>query len=289
MTPEDITTQIAIQQEIDRLRAELRERMPANPAAYGSRVFSQTDEDGIISRIMLILGIDPAQSTFLEIGVGNGLVCNTHWLALQGARGVWLEGHSVNCAFIEAELPNLLRSGQSRLDLASEFVTLDSVPILIETVCRRLDTRAPDFFSIDIDGNDAAIATAALRHFQPKIICIEYNSKFPPPVSLCVPYDDARRWARDDFYGASLQFIVRAFGEQYDLVCCNLAGVNAFFVRADINRLAENDPAALYMPPRYELARLKTGFPAKFHWLRERLETEEHHRDSDTAAELPEI
>ena len=60
------------------------------------------------------------------------------------------------------------------------------------------------------------------------MICLEYNSVFPPPVSIAVKYAPAHRWALDMYMGASLQAFVDAL-PTYRLVSCNVTGTNATF------------------------------------------------------------
>ena len=69
---------------------EIRQKTPDSPAAFGFKVFSQTDEDGIIENIFSRIGTGP--KTFLEIGVQTGAECNSHYLLLKDWRGVWVEG-----------------------------------------------------------------------------------------------------------------------------------------------------------------------------------------------------
>jgi hypothetical protein len=45
--------------------------------------------------------------------------------------------------------------------------------------------------SIDIDGNDLPIISKFLEVSQPQVLCVEYKAKFPSPMSVFVPKDDA--------------------------------------------------------------------------------------------------
>ena len=56
----------------------------------GYRVYSQSDEDGILHEIFRRIG--DGKRTFLELGVGNGLENNTLFLLIQGWSGIWIEG-----------------------------------------------------------------------------------------------------------------------------------------------------------------------------------------------------
>jgi hypothetical protein len=66
------------------------------------------------------------------------------------------------------------------------------------------------------------------------VVCVEYNGKFPPPLSISVSHDESRFWQSDDYFGASLQAFADLFAEfGYRLVTCSVVGGNAFFVRED--------------------------------------------------------
>ena len=111
-----------------------------------------------------------------------------------------------------------------------------------------LGTHKPGLFSLDIDGNDLYVLTEALNHIKPVVICVEYNAKFPPPLSLSIRFDPNFRWQGDDYHGASLQAFCDLLTD-YRLVSCNLSGSNAFFVRRDVaNAFADYTPSELYQP-----------------------------------------
>ena len=72
---------------------------------------------------------------------------------------------------------------------------------------------------------------------------IEYNSRLGPSRSVTVPYEQGFSRAQADhsmiYYGASLRALWKlGTAKGYELICCNTAGNNAFFVRRDV--LPEN-------------------------------------------------
>ena len=96
----------------------------------------------------------------------------------------------------------------------------------------------------------------SIRSVRPRVLVIEYNGKFPPPMDLVPPYDPGHAWDGSDYNGASLQAIANlATRRGYRLVGTNITGVNAFFVRDDLaaGHFAECDAAVLYNPARYWL------------------------------------
>lgn len=230
---------------------------------FGFKVYSQCDEDGIIQEIFDRLGIK--QGRFCEIGVANGLECNSLYLIHKGWRGWWIEGDPNQREPIQNKFEPLLKN--ARLKLHVDFVTAENINSLFAKC--ELDNQELDFISIDIDGND--IYVMAAMNSYPKVICIEYNAKFPPPISKKPVYDPNNKWKFTDYMGASLVAITEvAHKKGYTLVATNIAGSNAFFVRDDLtkNLFCSNTSAEyLYNPPRYWLtndAFLHIGFPPDF-------------------------
>src|SRR3954454_3752531 len=91
-----------------------------------------------------------------------------------------------------------------------------------------------DLLSIDIDGNDFYV-WQALKIINPRVVVIECNSKFPPPLSIVQSYDPQYTWRGTDYSGASLEALTRLGARLgYSLVGTTLMGLNAFFVRDDL-------------------------------------------------------
>lgn len=254
---------------IRELQRQIASEMPDNVAALGWNSYAQCDEDGIIRACLdRIAKVVPLSKSFIEIGCGNGLENNTHQLLLDGFRGAWLDGSPQNIGFIAKQLGAL----ESPALLVKEaFATLESIGALIEQFRKFLGTDDLDFFSFDIDGNDLHLLPVALESIAPKLICVEYNGKFPPPTRLAMTYAEGHQWGEDDYFGASLQAWVDLLSNHYTLVSCNLSGVNAFFVRNDLLAQFEVYPVAqLYQPCRYWLVG-NSGHRASLKWLRQAL------------------
>lgn len=256
----DALLQLELSRELARLQADLRAAMPYNPAACGFKVYSQADEDGVIEEIARRLGID--RGYFIEIGCGDGRENNSHYLLLKGWRGIWVDGDASNTAAIRAALPL-----DGRLRLVEQMVTRENVST-IPTAAGSPDFGALDLLSVDVDGNDLAIAEAAVRVWSPRIIIGEYNAKFPYPMKQEVRYDPLHQWKRDDYHGASLASWVERLKPNYRLIACNLAGTNAFFVREDeVAPFQGHDPAELYQPARFHLTALRSGHAPSLSFL----------------------
>jgi hypothetical protein len=222
---------------------------------YGAKAYSQNDEDGILVEIFRRIGV--RSRAFIEIGVGDGLENNTLALLLSGWQGLWIEADESNVAQAQARVSSYVESGQLRV--AQQFVTRDNVNQLVAGP-------EPDLLSIDMDGNDYWI-WQAIRSIAPRVVVIEYNATWFPPLALTIAYQENFRWdASTNYFGASLKAL-EILGRQKDycLVGCCFAGVNAFFVRADLCRgrfckpyTAENH----YEPPRYWMVRRSGHQPA---------------------------
>ena len=124
---------------------------------------------------------------------------------------------------------------------------------------------------MDLDGNDLHFTLPMLKLINPKLLCVEYNGNFPPPISLCLPYEQNFAYGHNDYYGATLQAWVDAL-ESYTLVSCDASGVNAFFVRKDLMApFIVYQTEMLYQRPRYWLSFTHTGHHPSFGWLKNAL------------------
>lgn len=259
--------QLELSRELARLQSELRQTMPRNPAGYGFKVYSQADEDGIVEQICARIGI--GTGVFAEIGCGDGRENNTHYLLLRGWRGAWVDAEPANVDAIRKALPP-----SRRLRLLEAVVTRENVAALLHPELDPLG--ALDVLSVDVDGNDLPIVQAAVAAFSPKVIVAEYNAKFPYPMTMAVSYDPGRSWQGDDYHGASLAALIEGLVPDYGLVCCNLAGTNAFFVRHEYLQLFEGYPAEqLYQPARFHLTMLQSGHPPALTFLADVLKSGE--------------
>ncbi len=221
----------------------------------GYKVYSQNDEDGIIESIFSDIGIK--NKLFIEIGIGNGIENNTHYLLLKNWTGLWID---INAKSIKG-LYNLINNS-NRLDFISKKITPDNInKILNEFKTSKLKNNKKisnniDFFSIDIDSSDIFCINALLE-FRPRLICIEYNAKFPPSVKISIDQNFNRSWDNDDYFGSSLSYIVDEMEKkEYKLISTNISGSNAFFTTKELHPLCKtynqsiND---LYMPANYNL------------------------------------
>lgn len=260
-----------IHDALNALRRIIGEQTPTNPACFGWKSYSQCDEDGIIRECLRrISTVTRLTNTFVEIGCGNGLENNTHQLVIDGFRGCWIDGNTQNIEKLSANLGGL---SHNRLWIQHAFVSLDNIDSCVADCMKRMALNADtDFLSLDTDGNDIHFIRVLLRIISPKLLCVKYNAKFPPPTRLEMEYQPDYTWQGNDYFGASLQSWVDSLTE-YVLVSCNLGGENAFFVRHDCSSpFGRFSPESLYQPPRYWLTECAAGHPSSFRWLKQILQ-----------------
>ncbi|WP_198375819.1 FkbM family methyltransferase [Neoroseomonas rubea] len=217
--------------------AELFERRMARTGGDRSRlewsgykVYSQSDEDGIIDEIFRRIGAP--NRTFVEFGCEVGLENNTRYLLEQGWRGLWMEGYPEYAGAIRASFFADLESG--RLALRPTYVNRRNINDLIRDAGLSGEI---DFLSIDIDGNDYHVFEA-IDVISPRLVCLEHNHSFRKGEEWVMPYDEDYRWdpaaGRAD-YGASLASMAAlAARKGYTLVGCGLVSPNGFYVRSDL-------------------------------------------------------
>jgi len=227
---------------------------------FGNKVYSQSDEDGIIAEIFGRIGT--TNKVFVEFGIGNGLENNTLALIFQGWSGLWIEGSQKHTRQIRKNLPKTLASG--KLKLINDFITRDNIDSLISGA---ISESVIDLLSVDIDGNDFHVLEA-VKCIDPRVLVTEYNAKFAPPIRFCLKYNESHMWTGNDCYGVSLKFLeVELRKKGYSLVACSLTGNNAFFVKEELAAdkfltpfTAENH----YEPPRFFLASITAGHRASY-------------------------
>jgi len=224
---------------------------------YGRKVYSQNDEDGIIAEIFHRIGVE--NCTFVEFGVGSGVECNSLWLLTQGWSGLWIEGNADYTKSIEVTHKHW--RDNNKLIIKNNFVTKGNINSII---AEQFHEKNLDLLSIDIDFNDFWI-WKEIFCVNPRVVVIEYNASWPPPVSITVPYDGKAQWSRGNYFGASLEALNRlGQSKGYSLIGCSLSGVNAFFVRNDLlgdHFIQPGSSFEHYEPARYFLSELQAGHP----------------------------
>lgn len=203
---------------------------PDNWDEIGFRVFSQSNEDGLIQ--YLINHIEISNKTFIEFGVENYLQSNTRFLLLHNNwSGLVMDGSKENIEYVKRDLISMMYD----LEAVSAFITKENINDLIRA--RGFDEEV-GILSIDIDGNDWWV-WRAIDCIRPCIVICEFNPIFGSNTTISVPYkSDFFRYNSHYsglYWGASLGAYVELGKKKgYKLVCINQLGHNAFFVREDM-------------------------------------------------------
>ena len=221
----------------------------------GFKVFSQTDEDGILLYIFSLIGA--TNKKCVEICAGNGIECNTANLIINhGWHGLLVDGNEA--------LVN-----QGREFYKSNPYTYIYPPVFIHTWVTRDNINASlknnafegevDLLSIDMDGVDYWI-WEAIDVIEPRVVVVEYQDIIGPEKSLTVPYaDDFNAYkypttaGMPNYCGASLMaFVKLAQRKGYRLVGCNRYGYNAFFIKNPLGDMSipEIAPAECFKHPK---------------------------------------
>jgi hypothetical protein len=255
--------------EYNRVKEQMQLKLPENVALSGFKKYSQTDEDGIIEEIFKRI---PNDKTFIEIGIQTGIECNSLYLLLKGWKGTWVEGSEKYCKVIEKELSGT--SFKNKLSVVNSFIDRENIVDIFKRSFAFFNSKELDFFSLDIDGNDYYIMEELFKSsIFPKVVCVEYNAKFHPPHKFKIRYNKKHVWDKTDYMGCSLQDYTDLFASfHYTLLCCNLPGINAFYVRNDFAPLfKEYTINEIYQPYRYYLSPITLGHKPSLKYLRDLL------------------
>ncbi len=186
---------------------------------HQSDVYSQTGEDGIIQAIFGL--IPDCNNWCVEFGAWDGeYLSNTCNL---------IDNHNYGAVLIEASSKKFKELEERFADRKNVFPVNDFVGFGAQDGLDSILRKTPipvdfDFLSIDIDGNDYHV-WKAVEHYQPKVVCIEFNPTIPSEVDYVQPADPAIQ------RGSSPRSIVELGKEKgYELVC--VRPFNCIFVAA---------------------------------------------------------
>lgn len=243
----DMMTKQIADQQLSVFWQQLKDRALNPLNKCGEKYFSQNDEDGITLEILRRIGVD--KGVFAEFGVGNGSENNTLILLASGWKGFWVGGEDLIFNHAQAA---------PRFSFLKRWIDRENVVACLKEGKESLGVSDIDVLSLDLDGNDVYLVEELLRKkANPKLFIVEYNAKFPPPIKWQIAYDKTHAWQGDDYYGASLASFHDVFVQNgYTLVCCNMTGANAFFVRNDfIDKFGDvpRDMRDLFFVPRHYL------------------------------------
>jgi len=256
--PVNSMAKIQSEQLVQTILSQPRYRDPKKLNRFEFKMWSQNGEDGIIAEIFRRIGT--TNRYFVEFGASSGDENNTAFLLRLGWKGLWMDGDAAAVNRARATFRSEISSG--KLTVIEAFITAENIEDLFR------QGQVPDeldLLSIDIDRNDYSMPRQGAKksgvppriprvpsrlagrcdyyvwekiaHHSPRCVVIEYNAGFPPTMSWVVPYDP-KAWGWNTFgngNGASLKALEELGAKKgYNLVGCDLCGVNAFFVRNDL-------------------------------------------------------
>lgn len=188
------------------------------------RLYSQNEEDGILLALLAATGTTDRR--FVEIGCG-GTGGNSAILAIE----LGWSGLMVDASTRAVKTAGALFQAHPGVTVIKQEVAPAGINKLMKTNGM---TGEIDFLSIDVDGVDywllhsLAVTTA-------RVLVMEYNAHFGPERAVTVPNAPRPDGAPKGYSGASIAALAAlASTKGYRLVMCEDAGVNAFFVRADL-------------------------------------------------------
>jgi hypothetical protein len=198
----------------------------------GFRVFSQTDEDGILVYIFSLIGF--SNKILVDMAFGSPHSANTtNLLCNWGFYGLLIEGNE-NGVKKSREFFSLhpdTKIFQPKIEHA--WITAENVNDILTK--NKIEGEI-DLFSLDIDGMDYYI-WKELKVISPRVVILEACTFLGKEKSIAVPYNSEfnRFDIHEDFFGASIPaFIKLGKAKGYRLVACNRFGFNLVFVREDI-------------------------------------------------------
>src|SRR5882762_2471189 len=118
---------IAKEEYVARELSATRYSDPLRLERFGSKIYSQYDEDGIIQEIFRRIGT--TNKLFIEFGVETGIENNSLKLLLEGWRGLWIEGSKTYVKQIRHKFADVIQDG--RLRIVHSFVDRDNINDLI--------------------------------------------------------------------------------------------------------------------------------------------------------------
>jgi hypothetical protein len=202
------------------MKSETMEKTALPLNRFGHSVTSQGGEDGIIEKILEVIGT--ANPWCVEFGSWDGrYLSNTYNLiANKNFSAVLIEGDPKRCRVLCENFKS-----NPRVTQVNAFVGFNTEDCLDRILEKTPIPRDFDVLSIDIDGNDYHV-WEAVQNYSPKLVVIEFNSTVPPSVEFVQPRD--MRMTQ----GSGLLSLVQ-LGRQkgYELIAVESA--NAFFIKKE--------------------------------------------------------
>lgn len=148
---------------------------------FAKNITSQEGEDGIIKKVLEV--INDNNGWCVEFGAWDGMhFSNTYNLIKnRGYSAVLIEGNSKRYR----ELIKTFKANRN-VTTINAFVSFEEENNLDSILRSRGIPADFDLLSIDIDGNDYHV-WAAVKHYRPKVVVLEYNPTIPNVVEFVQP------------------------------------------------------------------------------------------------------
>lgn len=202
---------------------------------HAANVYSQAGEDGVLAKVLEIIGEDTKWC--VEFGAWDGrYLSNTcNLIESRGYSAVMIEGSAKRHRDLVATFKDNPRVFP--LHVFVGFTANDGLDAILAKTPIPLEFGV---LSIDIDGNDYHVWKAVTR-YRPRVVIIEYNPTVPDAVDFVQPADMRIN------QGASLSALAKlGKAKGYELV--SITDHNCVFVRAELFPLfdiADNSVEAL--------------------------------------------
>lgn len=220
----------------------------------GFRVYSDSDEDGILLFLFAVVGAPTRK--LVDLGSASYTASNSANLLLHhGWTGLLVDADEVSAAAARRFFARHPATQTSPPRVVSTFLTAENVNGVLRD---HGATGEVDLLSIDIDGMDYWL-WRAVDVISPRVVVIEFQDILGGERAATVPYsphfrlrDHAANAESNDYAGASLPAMVKAGRDKgYRLIGANRHGFNAFFIREDLapDLLPEVDPLSCLTHP----------------------------------------
>jgi len=217
-------------------RHMLHSGMPTMPFGdVGFRVFSESNEDGILLYIFSLIGTTNKQLVDIGAAVSGSNTANL--IVNHGWTGLLIDGAAERAAATRQFYNSRKDCNNYPPTVLCGWVTRENVDELISAHGIK---GGIDLLSIDIDGVDYYI-WETIECVSPRVVVVEYQCIWGPEISVSVPYTPDFKGGFVGPYGvysgASLAaFVKLAKKKGYRLVGSHRYGYNAFFVRNDVGQ-----------------------------------------------------
>jgi hypothetical protein len=192
----------------------------------GFRVYSQSDEDGLLLYVFSLIGMTNRICVDIASGVPDG-ANSTNLIRNWGFTGFLFEANEDKVReatwFFEILDTNVYLS-----KITPGMVIAENVNVLLRSSGAAGEI---DLFSLDMDGIDYWV-WKALDAIHPRVVVCEFTPVWDSDKSVTIPYDPEFTRPHANYWGASLAAFVKLGNQKgYRLVGSNRYGYNAIFIR----------------------------------------------------------